>query len=167
MQVVCEATQCPDQEVGCMTISILLYTPPPPSPPPPGASFSSAEPCKDYESVLPVHGGVHGTCPLCSRLVSYLLYVKLTLVSCLQITLEAMKSQVDEIVLQGIEFWSTVCDEEQDLAIEAAEVTLIILQRQSLSCLSVLNAPLASRPWIWVVSRSRAAFIMSREPSSS
>lgn len=33
-----------------------------------------------------------------------------------------MKSQVDEIALQGIEFWSTVCDEEQDLAIEAAEV---------------------------------------------
>ncbi len=32
-----------------------------------------------------------------------------------------MKSNVDEIALQGIEFWSTVCDEEVDLAIEAAE----------------------------------------------
>ena len=40
----------------------------------------------------------------------------------LQITLEAMKSDVDEISLQGIEFWSTVCDEEVDLAIELSEV---------------------------------------------
>ena len=33
-----------------------------------------------------------------------------------------MKSDEDEIALQGIEFWSSVCDEEIDLAIEAAEV---------------------------------------------
>lgn len=32
-----------------------------------------------------------------------------------------MNSPVDGIVLQAIEFWSTVCDEEQDLAIEAME----------------------------------------------
>ncbi|XP_013133674.1 PREDICTED: importin subunit beta-1 isoform X2 [Papilio polytes] len=37
------------------------------------------------------------------------------------ITLEAMKSDVDEIALQGIEFWSNVSDEEIDLAIEEAE----------------------------------------------
>lgn len=42
--------------------------------------------------------------------------------SCLQITLEAMKSEHDQISLQGIEFWSTVCDEEADLSIEAVEV---------------------------------------------
>jgi len=41
-----------------------------------------------------------------------------------QISLEAMKSSIDEVSLQGIEFWSTVCDEEVDLAIEAAEVSL-------------------------------------------
>lgn len=37
------------------------------------------------------------------------------------ITLEAMKSDSDEVALQGIEFWSNVCDEEVDLAIEASE----------------------------------------------
>ncbi|KPI93743.1 hypothetical protein RR46_12908 [Papilio xuthus] len=37
------------------------------------------------------------------------------------ITLEAMKSDIDEIALQGIEFWSNVSDEEIDLAIEEAE----------------------------------------------
>jgi len=37
------------------------------------------------------------------------------------ITMEAMKSGVDDIALQGIEFWSTVCDEEVDLAIELSE----------------------------------------------
>ncbi|ESP02229.1 hypothetical protein LOTGIDRAFT_199879 [Lottia gigantea] len=37
------------------------------------------------------------------------------------ITMEAMKSDVDEIALQGFEFWSTVCDEEVDLAIELSE----------------------------------------------
>lgn len=40
----------------------------------------------------------------------------------LKITIEAIKSEVDEVSLQGIEFWSTVCDEEMDLAIELAEV---------------------------------------------
>merc|ERR1719447_1991801 len=37
------------------------------------------------------------------------------------ISLEAMKSDIDEVQLQGIEFWSNVCDEEVDLAIEAAD----------------------------------------------
>lgn len=35
-----------------------------------------------------------------------------------------MKSDIDEVALQGIEFWSNVCDEEMDLAIEASEVSL-------------------------------------------
>jgi importin subunit beta-1 len=37
-----------------------------------------------------------------------------------------MKSEVDEIVLQGIEFWSNVCEEEAGLALEAQEVELFI-----------------------------------------
>ncbi|VDP80524.1 unnamed protein product [Echinostoma caproni] len=37
------------------------------------------------------------------------------------ITLDAMKDIIPEVALQGIEFWSTVCDEEIDLAIDAAE----------------------------------------------
>lgn len=37
------------------------------------------------------------------------------------ITLEAMKSDIDAISLQGIEFWSNVCDEEVDLSIEETE----------------------------------------------
>lgn len=40
-----------------------------------------------------------------------------------KITIEAMKSDIDEVALQGIEFWSNVCDEEMDLAIEASEVS--------------------------------------------
>lgn len=44
--------------------------------------------------------------------------------SFLKITIEAMKSDIDEVALQGIEFWSNVCDEEMDLAIEASEVSL-------------------------------------------
>ncbi|KAI6178497.1 Importin N-terminal domain-containing protein [Aphelenchoides besseyi] len=37
------------------------------------------------------------------------------------ITVSAMKSQIDEIELQGIEFWSNICEEETGLAIEAQE----------------------------------------------
>lgn len=37
------------------------------------------------------------------------------------ITLEAMKSEIDEVALQGIEFWSNVSDEEVDLFMEEGE----------------------------------------------
>lgn len=35
-----------------------------------------------------------------------------------------MKGQEDEVALQGIEFWSNVCEEELGLALEAEEVGL-------------------------------------------
>ncbi|XP_017788699.1 PREDICTED: LOW QUALITY PROTEIN: importin subunit beta-1 [Habropoda laboriosa] len=38
-------------------------------------------------------------------------------------TLEAMKSDIDEVALQGIEFWSNVSDEEVDLAMEEGEAS--------------------------------------------
>lgn len=38
-----------------------------------------------------------------------------------------MQSPIDGVVLQAIEFWSTVCDEEQDLAIEAMEANISFL----------------------------------------
>ncbi|XP_012277181.2 importin subunit beta-1 [Orussus abietinus] len=37
------------------------------------------------------------------------------------ITLEAMKCEIDEVALQGIEFWSNVADEEMDLSMEEGE----------------------------------------------
>ncbi|KAK4336955.1 hypothetical protein RND71_043527 [Anisodus tanguticus] len=37
------------------------------------------------------------------------------------ITMQAMKDERDQVALQGIEFWSNVCDEEIDLSIEAME----------------------------------------------
>ncbi|XP_024882019.1 importin subunit beta-1 isoform X5 [Temnothorax curvispinosus] len=39
------------------------------------------------------------------------------------ITLEAMKSDIDEVALQGIEFWSNVSDEEVDLSMEEGEAS--------------------------------------------
>lgn len=38
-----------------------------------------------------------------------------------------MEHENEEIALQGIEFWSTVCDEEVDLAIELSEVCLRVI----------------------------------------
>ena len=43
------------------------------------------------------------------------------------ITLESMKAPDDEVALQGIEFWSSVCDEEVDLQIEAQEAQVRVM----------------------------------------
>lgn len=71
-----------------------------------------------------------------------------------QITIEAMKSDIDEVALQGIEFWSNVCDEEMDLAIEASEVSVTLpLTNRKLFCL----LPVCSR---------FALFLSNRRPRS-
>jgi importin subunit beta-1 len=38
-----------------------------------------------------------------------------------------MKSPDERVSLQAIEFWSTVCEEESELAVEAAEVSVIMI----------------------------------------
>ena len=45
----------------------------------------------------------------------------------LKITMDAMKSSQDEIALQGIEFWSSVCDEEYELQLLQQEVRLKVI----------------------------------------
>ncbi len=41
---------------------------------------------------------------------------------CFKITITAMKSSVEDECLQGIEFWSNVCEEEIELSVEAEDV---------------------------------------------
>lgn len=38
-----------------------------------------------------------------------------------------MKSPDDDVCLQGIEFWSNVCEEEMDLAVELTEVGFYVM----------------------------------------
>ena len=40
----------------------------------------------------------------------------------LRLTVVGMKHSDERVALQAVEFWSTVCEEEVDLAIEAQEV---------------------------------------------
>jgi hypothetical protein len=39
-----------------------------------------------------------------------------------------MKNEDERVALQAVEFWSTVCDEEIELANEALEVRTILLE---------------------------------------
>ncbi|XP_072298908.1 importin subunit beta-1 [Eucyclogobius newberryi] len=83
MQVVCEATQCPDTRVRVAALQNLVKI------------------MSLYYQYMETYMGP----------------------ALFAITIEAMKSDIDEVALQGIEFWSNVCDEEMDLAIEASEAT--------------------------------------------
>uniref|UniRef100_A0A669DMS9 Karyopherin (importin) beta 1 n=1 Tax=Oreochromis niloticus TaxID=8128 RepID=A0A669DMS9_ORENI len=60
---------------------------------------------------------------ICQDIVSHGEHVKahhLLLPKC------SLTRDIDEVALQGIEFWSNVCDEEMDLAIEASEVSVTL-----------------------------------------
>ncbi|TRY65689.1 hypothetical protein DNTS_005539, partial [Danionella cerebrum] len=83
MQVVCEATQCPDTRVRVAALQNLVKI------------------MSLYYQYMETYMGP----------------------ALFAITVEAMKSEIDEVALQGIEFWSNVCDEEMDLAIEATEAS--------------------------------------------
>ncbi|XP_033826363.1 importin subunit beta-1 [Periophthalmus magnuspinnatus] len=83
MQVVCEATQCPDTRVRVAALQNLVKI------------------MSLYYQYMETYMGP----------------------ALFAITIEAMKSDIDEVALQGIEFWSNVCDEEMDLAIEASEAS--------------------------------------------
>ncbi|KAA0710753.1 Importin subunit beta-1 [Triplophysa tibetana] len=83
MQVVCEATQCPDNRVRVAALQNLVKI------------------MSLYYQYMETYMGP----------------------ALFAITIEAMKSDIDEVALQGIEFWSNVCDEEMDLAIEATEAS--------------------------------------------
>ncbi|MEQ2206113.1 Importin subunit beta-1 [Xenoophorus captivus] len=94
MQVVCEATQCPDTRVRVAALQNLVKI------------------MSLYYQYMETYMGPA-------------LFAVRNLDRSgpkLSITIEAMKSDIDEVALQGIEFWSNVCDEEMDLAIEASEV---------------------------------------------
>jgi importin subunit beta-1 len=81
MQVVCEATQCSDNNVQVAALQNLVKI------------------MSLYYQYMEAYMGP----------------------ALFAITLNAMKADHDQIALQGIEFWSTVCDEEADLSIEAME----------------------------------------------
>lgn len=66
------------------------------------------------DTLLRTHGELHGIGSV-SRLLNCFVQNE-----CFQITVAAMQSDVPEIALQGIEFWSSICEEEIDIANEGA-----------------------------------------------
>uniref|UniRef100_A0A0M3J3D4 Importin subunit beta-1 (inferred by orthology to a human protein) n=1 Tax=Anisakis simplex TaxID=6269 RepID=A0A0M3J3D4_ANISI len=51
----------------------------------------------------------------------YYIYMEQYMYALFPITVNAMKMQIDDVALQGIEFWSNVCEEEIALSVEAEE----------------------------------------------
>ena len=79
-------------------------------------------PCTDNESLLREDGILHGTGVVRGRFLSRLDHYLVMLLNGAQLTVLGMKHPEENVALQAVEFWSTVCEEEIELAIEAAEV---------------------------------------------
>ncbi|VDN00908.1 unnamed protein product [Thelazia callipaeda] len=80
MQVICEASQCPETAVKVVAMQCLV------------------------------------------RIMSlYYQFMEQYMDALFPISVSAMKSHIDEVALQGIEFWSNVCEEEISLSVEADE----------------------------------------------
>ena len=104
MQVVCEATQNPSVavQVGafeCLVLIMGLY----------------------YDKMaLYMEQALFGVCITTPCfLVAFCLAIW-------QLTVVGMKHADERVALQAIEFWSTVCEEEVDLALEAQEVKCLL-----------------------------------------
>ena len=74
-----------------------------------------------HELVLRKNGFLHGASFVRSAYLFPILDLPLTH---LQLTVVGMKHQDERVALQAVEFWSTVCEEEVELALEAQEVSL-------------------------------------------
>lgn len=99
MQVVCEATQNPSVSVQvgafeCLVRIMGLY----------------------YDKMaFYMEQALFGVCPPLLIWQHELTFLQLTVVG--------MKHTDERVALQAVEFWSTVCEEEVELAIEAQEVS--------------------------------------------
>ncbi|OON23129.1 HEAT repeat protein [Opisthorchis viverrini] len=96
MQVVCESTQSPHPQIRVAALQCLV-------------------------KIMSLYYGYMETYMKQALFAIACYTVCLLIILLLKITLDAMKDSIPEVALQGIEFWSTVCDEEIDLAIDAAE----------------------------------------------
>lgn len=89
------------------------------------ASIGLCLPRQDHALVLRLHEVLHGASPLRRerRLFSFTRFVVAisSPVHLAQLTVLGMKHADENVALQAVEFWSTVCDEEIELALEAEE----------------------------------------------
>lgn len=89
---------------------------------------------------------------LCRIMSLYYKYMEMYMHQALfAITMSAVNSEDDEVALQGIEFWSTTCDEEIDLALDAQEAADmgeppdVVSKHYMLGALQYLITPLLKR----------------------
>lgn len=77
---------------------------------------------QNHVTLLSMHGTVHGPSTFSNHIASNEGSRLIIRAKHQPITTNINSISVDEVALQGIEFWSNVCDEELTLAAEAEEV---------------------------------------------